>query len=1016
MGSVGNNFPYRIGVDVGGTNTDAVIVDTTAQDRAKCVVSAHKTPTTSPNVTAGIEIAVRHVLEESKVPLEQISSLAIGTTHFINAIIEHDHRHLSQVAVIRLSKCFTREIPPFSDFPTSLKNLIYGWHTFVDGGLHIDGSEEAAIVEQQIIDACSTIKERGINAVVVCGVFSPLDGTFHQEDRVRTIIQQTLPGVSVVCSSEISNLGFLERENASILNASIHKFAQRTVAEFRIAMKRLDLRCALYLTQNDGTLIDAASAARLPIRTFCSGPTNSMRGAAYLSGLYNDDTMNESSIVCDIGGTTADVGVLLPSGYPRQSLANISIAGVRVNYGMPQVESIGIGGGSIVRQESGKITLGPDSVGYAIKEKALIFGGNTITATDIAMASGAAIGGHDTLSLSSLSSLDANTIQQAQRSIQKQLERVIDLVKTSPKPLDLIMVGGGSIIATDNLEGVRATIRPPHYDVANAVGAAMSRVSATVDIIQNISGTSVKEALAHAATLATEKAIINGADPATIMISEQESLPLQYLDNRVRTIVKVVGDFIPIQALLCNMPVEEKDLEFENEPVLDEKCSRPSVEAEDFDIDAYIPLIQPNDKNGKLEWLVSTIDLDWLCDGCYVLGCGGGGTPYPETLKLKRLLNEGYRFSIVDVDDLESESRIYWAGNMGSPAVPQERLCANESVEAIKEMMDYYRQDSFDALIGLEIGGSNGLLPLSMGSSKHFDRPVVDADWMGRAYPNLWQVTVAVHESNQIVPCAISSGDGRALIMTKSSDDEAIDRTLRAPAIEMGYYVGLAAKPTNTELVQKWSIRNTMSQAWRIGRCIARAKKANTINTVAEQIVHEVGGPSTAKILFRGKIIGVERRLCKGHSHGEVVIQAVSSEEGDPIDSKSISAVVEGGTLRIPFMNENLLAEHHHGDSSMEVIASVPDLITVLDAQTGKALGIPEYKYGVVVTVLGITCSPIWGKTEAGIRKGGPSAFGFDNVTYKPLGVYREPLSVIRESRATHSRQDSFGSMQLISA
>lgn len=659
MGSVGNHFPYRIGVDVGGTNTDAVIVDTTAKDRAKCVVAAHKTPTTSPNVTAGIENAVRHVLEESKVPLEQISSLAIGTTHFINAIIEHDHRHLSKVAVIRLSKSFTREIPPFSDFPTSLKNLIYGWHTFVDGGLHIDGSEEAPIVEHQIIDACSAIKYRGISAVVVCGVFSPLDGTFHQEDRVRRIIQQTLPGVRVVCSSEISNLGFLERENAAILNASIYRFAQRTVAEFRTAMRRLDLRCGLYLTQNDGTLIDAQSAARLPIRTFCSGPTNSMRGAAYLSGLYTDDTVNESSIVCDIGGTTADVGVLLPSGYPRQSLANVSIAGVRVNYGMPQVESIGVGGGSIVRRDGAKVAVGPDSVGYAIKEKALIFGGSTITATDIAVASGTQIAGHGTLSLSPLSCIDGNTIQQAQRSIQKQLERVIDLVKTSPKPLDLIMVGGGSIIAMDNLEGVRSTIRPPHYDVANAVGAAMSRVSATVDIIQNISGSNVREALVRAAALATEKAIANGADPSAISISEQESLPLQYLDNRVRTIVKVVGDFIPDESLVCNMSREEKVLECENMPLLDEKRSQPSEEAVELDIDAYKPLIRPKDNIGRLEWVVSSTDLDWLCDGCYVLGCGGGGTPYPETLKLKRLLNEGYKFRIMDVEDLDPDSRIY---------------------------------------------------------------------------------------------------------------------------------------------------------------------------------------------------------------------------------------------------------------------------------------------------------------------------------------------------------------------
>lgn len=665
MGSIENNFPYRIGVDVGGTNTDAVIVDTTAQDRSKCVVAAHKTPTTSPNVTTGIENAVRHVLEQSKAPVGQISSVAIGTTHFINAVIEHDRRHLSKVAVIRLSKSFTKEIPPFSDFPRSLKDIMYGWHTFVDGGLHIDGSEEAPIVEQQVRDACATIREKGIPAVVVCGVFSPLDGAFRQEERVRIIIRQTLPGVSVVCSSEISNLGFLERENASILNASIHRFAQRTVREFRTAMRKLDLRCKLYLTQNDGTLIDAQSAARLPIRTFCSGPTNSMRGAAYLSGLYADGVSNEASIVCDIGGTTADVGILLPSGYPRQSLANVSIAGVKINYAMPQVESIGVGGGSIVRRDSdsNKVTVGTDSVGYAIKEKALIFGGDTTTATDIAVAAGRATIGTDS---NALNVLDPDFIRQAQDCIRKQLERVIDLVKTSPRPLDLILVGGGSIIAMDDLEGVTTTMRPPHYDVANAVGAAMSRVSATVDIIQNISGSTVKEALAHAAALATEKAILNGANPATISIAEQESLPLQYLDNRVRTIVKVVGDFIAHQSPVDDMYVEEKIFEPEHEFTPDKESSQASEEVDQQDIDSYKPRIQRNGKTGKLEWLVSSTDLDWLCDGCYVLGCGGGGTPYPETLKLKRLLDEGHQIRVMDVEDLEPEAQIYCMLNLGT--------------------------------------------------------------------------------------------------------------------------------------------------------------------------------------------------------------------------------------------------------------------------------------------------------------------------------------------------------------
>ena len=157
----------------------------------------------------------------------------------------------------------------------------------------------------EVAQQCQEIKRLGIDAIVISGVFSPIDDHFKQEDHVRRIVQRELPGVDIVCSSDVSNIGFLERENASILNASILKFARKTIKGFKAAMKRLDLHCALYLTQNDGTLIDAPSAASLPIRTFSSGPTNSMRGAAYL-GLSNFSKTGDktSTIVVDVGGTT----------------------------------------------------------------------------------------------------------------------------------------------------------------------------------------------------------------------------------------------------------------------------------------------------------------------------------------------------------------------------------------------------------------------------------------------------------------------------------------------------------------------------------------------------------------------------------------------------------------------------------------------------------------------------------------------------------------------------------------
>lgn len=242
--------------------------------------------------------------------------------------------------------------------------------------------------------------------------------------------------------------------------------------------------------------------------------------------------------------------------------------------------------------------------------------------------------------------------------------------------------------------------------------------------------------------------------------------------------------------------------------------------------------------------------------------------------------------------------------------------------------------------------------------------------------------------------------------MTKSPNDKLIDQTLRAPAIDMGYYVGFCAKPTTTDLVRKWAVKNTMSQAWRIGRSIARARQNNTLESVTEQVIEELGGRDSAKVLFHGKIVGVERRLHKGHSHGEVIIQHVSNDSETrnksigKLGSAASPTVVVGGELRIPFMNENLLAIHVPNPKNLDnaiTIASVPDLITVLNSSTGKALGIGEYCYGVVVDVLGIACAPVWGDNEKGLRAGGPSAFGYDDVVYRPLGQYREPRSVIEE-------------------
>ncbi|CAA7263046.1 unnamed protein product [Cyclocybe aegerita] len=328
-----NPSKYRLGVDVGGTNTDAILLDITKANK-NAVVASFKHVTT-PDITTGIEKAVQHVLENARVSAgsEGILSLTIGTTHFVNAVVQLDSRCLEKVAVVRLAAPYTTECPPFIDFPEGLKSIMNGHTTVIDGGLQIDGRVINELREEQVVEQARVIHEKGLKNVVVVGVYSPLDVEGKQEYQAREILRRELGDrVNVVCSRDVGHVGFLERENASILNASIMSFAQRTILSYKRAMKRLGLRCPLYLTQNDGTLITAEEAALLPIKTFSSGATNSMRGASFLGGLDIRSAKTEersSIIVVDIGGTTTDVGVLLPSGFPRQAAAFVEVAGVR---------------------------------------------------------------------------------------------------------------------------------------------------------------------------------------------------------------------------------------------------------------------------------------------------------------------------------------------------------------------------------------------------------------------------------------------------------------------------------------------------------------------------------------------------------------------------------------------------------------------------------------------------------------------------------------------------------------
>ncbi|WVW85935.1 hypothetical protein I302_107973 [Kwoniella bestiolae CBS 10118] len=975
----------RIGVDCGGTNTDAAVLDLTP-GASQVVLAAAKTPTT-PQVTHGIQKVISTVLKQcSDVSREDVRAVSIGTTHFVNALVQRAEEGLERVAVIRLCGPFSRRTPPFAGFPYELREILQGPCFFVEGGLQIDGSEISSVVPSEIEEVCEKIKADGIRAVAISAVYAPIDFTLKQEEQVEEIVQRCIPGVFTTCSKKVANISLLERENATILNTSLLPFAHVTVKGFREAATALGLTCPVFVTSNDGTLLSLEEAAPLPIRTFSSGPTNSMRGASFLAKLADPDAKKETALVVDIGGTTTEVGVLLPTGFPRQAASHHELCGVRLNFAMPHVTSIGLGGGSLVRQDpsTGKVTVGPESVGYKITNEALVFGGNTLTATDIAVAAGVAEVGDVT----AVKAISQNYISAARERMKAMLEVTVDSMKTSAQDIPVYLVGGGALLAPDHLSGASKVHRFPHYECANAVGAAIAQVAGAIDTVEVIEGKPVDMVKHEIEQKAIQRAIDAGADPKTVKIIESEAIPIAYTAGRCRFFVKAAGEWSGSSTTISASTQRLSEQQVVLRPNPRRPYGKEDKEWLAKDILEYRPQVS------KGVWTLSALDLDFIRIGTYILGCGGGGDPQQDYLCLREMVNEGgAKIRVIELNSLKPDQMIGWGGIMGSPEVGAERCLGEEYNEATVELYKFLNIQPPSGLLALEIGGSNGMINMISGSDAILDIPVVDGDFMGRAYPTGWQTTPNIYDDSgrglNLLPSCISSGDGNILFMTKAKFDNSIDASLRAACCEMGTQVGHAVRPLSVDSCQKAMVRNTVSLSWRLGRAVTLANKQHNIANVGSVIIDAIGGSETGKILFAGKIVEINRRVYKGHSIGEVVIAATASDDESETETYS-------GVLKIPFKNENLYAVHEV-DGKSEVVATVPDLITVLDAANGEALGTPDYKYGLHVVVFGVTAAPQWTETERGLKMGDLRSFGIDGIPYKPIGKYIQPKGVIEE-------------------
>lgn len=506
----------RIGIDVGGTNTDAVLIEDGK------VAGAVKAPT-SEDVTTGILDSLKALGASGILAGKKIDGVMIGTTHFINAVVQR--RHLTKVAALRLGMPASASLPPFCDWPEDLADLVRGGVWMVEGGHEYDGRLFMPLDEAAVTKAAVEMKARGLKSVAISAIFSPLDPT--HEKRAAELVTEVIPDAVITCSSDLGRIGLLERENAGLLNAALAELSRDTIAAFEKAIRDSGIAAPLFITQNDGTVVEAGQARRLPVYSFASGATNSMRGAAYLSGLSD-------AMVIDVGGTTTDVGQL-KNGFPREANSVVKVGGVRTLFRMPDLLSIGLGGGSHV--ELSPLKVGPLSVGYRLLRDGIAFGGKQLTTTDVAIASGVLKLGDK----AKVAHLDAATCKKVFDEAARLSEEAIDRMKTEAGDVPLIAVGGGAFLIPEKLAGVSKVIHVQHGDCANAVGAAIAQVSGECD--QIFKDMTRNEALAAAQGIANDRAVAAGADRKTLSTIESEDMPLAYLPgNSVRVRVRVVGD------------------------------------------------------------------------------------------------------------------------------------------------------------------------------------------------------------------------------------------------------------------------------------------------------------------------------------------------------------------------------------------------------------------------------------------------------------------------------------------
>ncbi len=346
---------------------------------------------------------------------------------------------------------------------------------------------------------------------------------------------------------------------------------------------------------------------------------------------------------------------------------------------------------------------------------------------------------------------------------------------------------------------------------------------------------------------------------------------------------------------------------------------------------------------------ISLDDIESLAVGAWILGTGGGGSPYLGLLNMRRLYAEGVKVQLMQPRDLADDDWIAAVSNMGAPLVGQERLTDSRTIARAVALMEEHTGYRFRGIMALEIGGGNSIQPLM--AAAHLGRPVIDADMMGRAYPEAQMTSVAVGD---LRPYPLSTVDCRGMesVVQKVPTWKWMERVSRKICVEYGSIASTCKAPRTGAEVKRWCIHGTTTKAIEIGHAVREARRRHD-DPIAAILAVEPG-----KVLYRGKVVDVERRATEGFLRGRTRFEGMDAWRG---------AVME-----LNFQNEWIVAW-----LDGKPIAMSPDLICVLDSVTGEAVGTETIRYGQRVTVIALPPPSIF-LTEKGLAHVGPRAFNYD--------------------------------------